>query len=105
MSAEEIKYHTWSIRDAKAKLSEMLEDAQEGVPQLITNHGKPHAIVFKVGSLDEIEEILNARKMLRRRILLDSLNAVRVAAKAEGVDNLHYEREDDRPVKFAEGQK
>lgn len=104
MSANELKYHTWSIRDAKAKLSEMLEEAQNGVPQLITNHGKPHAIVFKVGSLDEIEEILEVRKVLRRRLLLDSLSAVRVAAEAEGVENLQYEREDGRPVRCVEGK-
>ena len=104
MSADELKYRTWSIRDAKAKLSEMLEEAQDGVPQLITNHGKPHAIVFKVGSLDEIKEILEVRKVLRRRMLLDSLSAVRVAAEAEGVENLPYEREDDRPIRFVEGQ-
>ena len=104
MSADELKYHTWSIRDAKAKLSEMLEEAQDGVPQLITNHGRPHAIVFKVGSLEEIEEILEVRKVLRRRMLLDSLSAVRVAAEAEGVENLQYEREDDRPIRFVEGQ-
>ncbi|MBC7530733.1 MAG: type II toxin-antitoxin system prevent-host-death family antitoxin [Oligoflexus sp.] len=97
---DDLKFHSWSIRDAKAKLSEVIEEAQSGMPQLITNHGKPQALLLKVGSISEIEEILATRKAIRRRTLLDSLSAVKAAALAEGVDRVSYERENGREVDF-----
>ena len=37
----------WSVADAKARLSEVIERAQ-GAPQIITRNGKPSAIVVSI---------------------------------------------------------
>lgn len=102
---DELKFHSWSIRDAKAKLSEVIEGAQQGMPQLITNHGKPQALLLKVGSVSEIEEILAVRKAIRKRILMESISAVRAVAATEGVDRIVYEREEGREVDFSKVKK
>jgi prevent-host-death family protein len=36
---------TWSIAEAKAKLSELMENAETVGPQVITRNGKPKAVV------------------------------------------------------------
>lgn len=51
---------TYSIREAKAKLSEVIRDAEDE-PTVISNHGKPAAIVLSPerynGLLDEVEDL------------------------------------------------
>ena len=37
--------HTWTIADAKAKFSEVLERAESEGPQRITRHGRTAAVV------------------------------------------------------------
>ncbi|AXH49678.1 antitoxin from a toxin-antitoxin system [Gordonia phage Frokostdame] len=50
----------YSIREAKAKLSEVIRDAQDE-PAVISNHGKPAAFVLSPeryeGLLEEIEDL------------------------------------------------
>lgn len=43
---------TWNLQDAKAKLSEVVDLAQTGRPQLILRRGKPAAAVI---SIDQFE--------------------------------------------------
>ena len=38
---------SWTVADAKARLSEVIERAQTD-PQIITQHGKPSAVVVSV---------------------------------------------------------
>ncbi len=38
--------NTWSLQDAKAKLSEVVRQAQTDGPQVITLHGKEAAVVL-----------------------------------------------------------
>jgi len=47
--ARQIKadHDVWSVADAKARLSEVIERAQGG-PQIITRNGKPSAIVVSI---------------------------------------------------------
>jgi prevent-host-death family protein len=40
---------TVQVRDAKAGLSALLEDAEHGRPTMITRHGKPVAVIVPVG--------------------------------------------------------
>ncbi|WHU46245.1 type II toxin-antitoxin system Phd/YefM family antitoxin [Gordonia sp. L191] len=51
---------SYSIREAKAKLSELIRDAEDE-PTVISNHGKPAAIMLSPerydGLLDEIEDL------------------------------------------------
>jgi prevent-host-death family protein len=43
---------TWNLQDAKAKLSEVVDLAQAGKPQVILRRGKPAAAVI---SIDQFE--------------------------------------------------
>ncbi len=37
--------HTWTVADAKAKLSELIDKAKSEGPQMITEHGRTTAVV------------------------------------------------------------
>jgi antitoxin Phd len=39
---------SWTIYDAKARLSELIETAQTGGPQTITRHGNERAVVLSI---------------------------------------------------------
>ena len=60
----ETDHDVWSVADAKARLSEVIDRAQGG-PQVITRNGKPSAIVV---SVDEW-----ARKTARKGTLAEFL--------------------------------
>ena len=36
----------WQLQEAKAKLSQLVQQAQQGPPQIITLHGEPAAVVL-----------------------------------------------------------
>jgi prevent-host-death family protein len=36
----------WQLQEAKAKLSQLVQQAQLGLPQIITLHGEPAAVVL-----------------------------------------------------------
>jgi prevent-host-death family protein len=42
------------LRDAKAKLSEVVDAAQRGEPTTITRHGKPVAVVVSIDDADRL---------------------------------------------------
>jgi prevent-host-death family protein len=39
---------TWQLQEAKTRLSQLLEEAEENGPQTITRHGKARAILLSV---------------------------------------------------------
>ena len=74
---------TWTLANAKARLSEVVDRAQTG-PQIITRHGRPNAVVVSA------EEW--ARKTARKGTLAEFL----LASPLRGTD-LELEREHDEP--------
>ncbi|MFK4496737.1 prevent-host-death family protein [Bradyrhizobium japonicum] len=74
---------TWTLANAKARLSEVVDRAQTG-PQIITRHGRPNAVVV---SADEW-----ARKTARKGTLAEFL----LASPLRGAD-LELERVQDEP--------
>jgi prevent-host-death family protein len=74
---------TWTLANAKARLSEVIERAQSG-PQIITRHGKPNAVVV---SAEEWK-----RKTARKGTLAEFL----LASPLRGAD-LELERMHDAP--------
>lgn len=74
---------TWTLANAKARLSEVIDRAQAG-PQVITRHGKPNAVVVSA------EEW--ARKTARKGTLAEFL----LASPLRGAD-LELERIHDAP--------
>lgn len=73
----------WTLAAAKARLSEVVERAQDG-PQMVTRNGKPAAVIV---SADEWK-----RKTERRGNLAEFL----LASPLRGQD-LDFERLDDQP--------
>ncbi|WP_431201709.1 type II toxin-antitoxin system Phd/YefM family antitoxin [Bradyrhizobium betae] len=74
---------TWTLANAKARLSEVIDRAQAG-PQTITRHGRPNAVVVSA------EEW--ARKTARKGTLAEFL----LASPLRGAD-LELERMQDEP--------
>jgi prevent-host-death family protein len=74
---------SWTVADAKARLSEVIERAQTD-PQIITRHGKPSAVVVSA------EEW--ARKTVRKGTLAEFL----LASPLRGAD-LDVDRLRDQP--------
>ena len=74
---------TWTLANAKARLSEVIDRAQIG-PQIITRHGRPNAVIVSA------EEW--ARKTARKGTLAEFL----LASPLRGAD-LELEREHDEP--------
>ena len=66
---------TWTVAEAKAKLSELLERAKSEGPQKITKHGRTTAVVVaaeewdrKVARTGNLAEFLAASPMRRLRL-------------------------------------
>jgi prevent-host-death family protein len=46
--------HAWQMQDAKARLSEVVKDAERDGPQEITLHGRPVAVVVSRVEFDRL---------------------------------------------------
>jgi antitoxin Phd len=72
---------TWQVHEAKARFSELLEQAREG-PQIIAKRGAERAVVL---SIDEYRRLLEAKPNLRDYLL-----------GGPKVDDFEIERSKDR---------
>ncbi|QOZ67007.1 type II toxin-antitoxin system Phd/YefM family antitoxin [Bradyrhizobium arachidis] len=79
---------TWTLANAKARLSEVIDRAQTG-PQVITRHGKPNAVVVSV------EEW--ARKVARKGTLAEFLLASPLRGADLELDRVHDTPRDEMP--------
>ena len=70
---------TWPVKDAKARLSELIERAEAAGPQVITRHGRARAVVLSVADHRKLEA---ARPDLKTYLLsgpaMDNLKAARL---------------------------
>lgn len=46
--------HRWQMQEAKARLSEVVKEAQQDGPQEITLHGRPVAVVLSRAEYDRL---------------------------------------------------
>lgn len=46
--------HAWQIQEAKARLSEVVRDAEQEGPQAITHHGRPVAVMLSRADYDRL---------------------------------------------------
>jgi len=44
----------WQLQEAKAKLSQLVQQAQLGLPQVITLHGQPAAVVLSPAAYESM---------------------------------------------------
>jgi len=79
---------TWTLANAKARLSEVIERAQTG-PQVITRHGKPNAVIVSA------EEW--ARKTARKGTLAEFLLASPLRGADLDLERLHDAPRDEMP--------
>ena len=79
---------TWTLANAKARLSEVIERAQTG-PQVITRHGKPNAVIV---SAEEWE-----RKTARKGTLAEFLLASPLRGADLDLERLHDASRDEMP--------
>jgi prevent-host-death family protein len=49
-----VSTHNWPIAEAKAKFSELLEQAEKCGPQIITRHGKRKGVLVSAEKWDEL---------------------------------------------------
>ena len=52
------------LRDAKAGLSALVDDAVEGRPALITRHGKPEAVILGLAEYERLSEVPSFGRVL-----------------------------------------
>jgi prevent-host-death family protein len=79
---------TWTLANAKARLSEVVDRAQTG-PQIITRHGKPSAVLVS------IEEW--ARKTVRKGTLAEFLLASPLRDAGLELERVRDEPRDETP--------
>jgi prevent-host-death family protein len=79
---------TWTLANAKARLSEVIDRAQTG-PQIITRHGRPNAVIV---SADEW-----ARKTARKGTLAEFLLASPLRGAGLELERVHNEPRDEMP--------
>lgn len=70
MNTKVKKSRLHGIREVKSKLSEMISDAK-GEPVIITNRGKPEAILFNINGMDMQDVILFTSKEFRKALNYD----------------------------------
>ena len=56
--------NTWQLQNAKNKLSELINIASEGKPQLITKNGKPSVYVVKADDLNLYTNTESIKKVI-----------------------------------------
>jgi prevent-host-death family protein len=71
----------WSIRNAKDRLSELVEAAQQG-PQAITKRGRPAAVVLSNSDYERLQRQLEPLTSFFARAGLDDVEIQRVKAAA-----------------------
>lgn len=52
------------LRDAKATLSAVVDDAQRGEPSVITRHGKPEAVVLSFAEWERLSRVPSFGRLL-----------------------------------------
>jgi len=56
--------NTWQLQNAKNKLSELINIANEGKPQLITKNGKPSVYVVKADDINLYSNTESLKKVI-----------------------------------------
>jgi prevent-host-death family protein len=52
------------LRDVKARLSAVIDDAVQGEPVLITRHGKPQAVILSFAEWEQLSRVPSSGRLL-----------------------------------------
>lgn len=80
------KHFIWSLFDAKAKLSELVERALKDGPQLVTKRGKPAVVVMAVEEYERLSSPGESFKDFLRSGPLPELDLERINSDLRPVD-------------------
>jgi prevent-host-death family protein len=61
------------LRDAKASLSAVIDDAMRGEPAVITRHGKPQAVILSFHEWQRLSRVPSFGRLLMAAIARDDL--------------------------------
>ncbi|WP_158746228.1 type II toxin-antitoxin system Phd/YefM family antitoxin [Acidisphaera sp. L21] len=76
--------HKIQLRDAKATLSAVVDQARQGEPSIITRHGRPEAVVLSFEEWQRLSQVPSfGRLLMEARLDLDDL-PVRAGGLREG---------------------
>ncbi len=59
------------LRDAKATLSAVVDEAVRGQPALITRHGKPEAVILSFAEWERLSQVPDFGRLLMAAPLVD----------------------------------
>lgn len=62
----------WQLQEAKNKLSQLVKEADRGIPQFITVHGKQTAVVLSAASYKKLTQPSNSLSEALLMPILDS---------------------------------
>ncbi|MCX7903433.1 MAG: type II toxin-antitoxin system Phd/YefM family antitoxin [Caloramator sp.] len=77
----------YSVRDLRTHPKEIWKKLSETREIIITNNGKPTALMIEVDE-ENVEDILNS---LRQAMTMRALNKIRMQAKEAGLDKMSIE--------------
>ena len=52
------------LRDAKARLSAVVDDALQGEPSIVTRHGKPEAVILSFAEWERLSRVPSFGRLL-----------------------------------------
>ena len=93
---------SWSVSEAKARLSEVLSRARKG-PQVIENRGEPVAVVISKREFDRLQHLHAAPKPSAMAEFLEFTRHLRQQGDLE-FELPARPRELDRPLLFADDE-
>ena len=74
------------LRDAKAKLSSLVEGAAQGEPTVITRHGTPRAVILGVEEWNRLRQVPSFGRLLLSAPLEDGDLPLRDPGPSRGVE-------------------
>ena len=93
---------SWSVSEAKARLSEVLARARKG-PQVIENRGEPVAVVISKAEFDRLQQLHAPPRPSAMAELLEFTRKLKAQGDLE-LELPRRELEPDRPIFFADDE-
>ncbi len=78
--------HEIQLRDAKATLSALIDNARQGEPSIITRHGKRAAVVLSFEEWERLSRVPSFGRLLMAAPIEDGYLPVRNASLVREVD-------------------
>ena len=90
---------TWQVQQAKARFSEVLDDAKTKGPQIITRHGSETAVVLSIAEYESLKQPNQQNKADQKMDFRDFLlNAPKMEFEDDFFDNLRDKSDTGRSL-------